>query len=88
MPLRALTRNELTLLVNSLSFTPGTVALELYEHHLYVHALEARDPDNTFRDIGAMESKIIAAFGGDPAAVQAGGHRSTDSRKRCRMMAR
>ncbi len=75
VPLRALTRNEVTLLMNSLSFTPGTVALELHEHHLYVHVLDARDPDNIVRDIVTMESKIIAAFGGDPAAAHAGGHR-------------
>ena len=75
VPLRALTRNEVTLLMNSLSFTPGTVALELHEHMLYVHVLDARDPDRAIQDILAMESKIIAAFGGNPASTQAGGHR-------------
>ena len=75
VPLMALTRNEVTLLMNSLSFTPGTVALELHEHLLYVHVLDARDPDRTIRDILTMESRIIAAFGGNPAATEAGGHR-------------
>ncbi|MGB5168716.1 MAG: monovalent cation/H(+) antiporter subunit G [Acidimicrobiia bacterium] len=75
VPLRSLTRTEVTLLMNSLSFTPGTVALELHDHHLYVHVLDARDPDSTVRGIITMESKIIEAFGGDPASAQAGGHR-------------
>ncbi len=64
VPLRVRTRNEVTLLMNSLSFTPGTVALELHDHHLYVHVLDARDPDAIVRDIATMESMIIAAFGG------------------------
>jgi len=75
VPLRALTRNEVTLLMNSLSFTPGTVALELHEHHLYVHVLDARDSDRTVQDIIMMESKIIAAFGGDLTPAQSGEHR-------------
>jgi monovalent cation/proton antiporter MnhG/PhaG subunit len=75
VPLRARNRNEVTLLMNSLSFTPGTVALELHEHHLYVHVLDVRDPDGTVRDIITMESKIIAVFGGDSPAASTDGRR-------------
>lgn len=49
VPLRARNRTEVTLLMNSLSFTPGTVALELHEHQAYVHVLDTRDPDGTAR---------------------------------------
>jgi monovalent cation/proton antiporter MnhG/PhaG subunit len=74
VPLRAVNRSEVTLLMNSLSFTPGTVALELHERHLYVHVLDARDPERIVRDIITMEDKIIAALGGDPSAASAGRH--------------
>lgn len=80
VPLRALNRSEITLLMNSLSFTPGTVALELHEHHLYVHVLDARDPGGTVRSIITMESKIIAAYGGDSPAASTDGDRQSDSR--------
>jgi multicomponent Na+:H+ antiporter subunit G len=66
VPLRVRTRNEVTLLMNSVSFTPGTVALELHGDHLYVHVLHARDLDAATRDVAVMEEKIIAAFGGTP----------------------
>jgi multisubunit Na+/H+ antiporter MnhE subunit len=75
VPLRAVNRSEVTLLMNSLSFTPGTVALELHERHLYVHVLDARDPGRIVRDIITMEDKIIAALGGDPSAASTGRHR-------------
>lgn len=65
VPLRVRTRNEVTLLMNSISFTPGTVALELHDTHLYVHVLTTDDPDSVVREIMLMESKIIAVFSAD-----------------------
>jgi monovalent cation/proton antiporter MnhG/PhaG subunit len=62
VPLRVRTRNEVTLLMNSISFTPGTVALELHDSNLYVHVLTTDDPDSVIREIMLMESKIIAVF--------------------------
>ena len=63
VPLRARTRNEVTLLMNAVSFTPGTVALELHDHHLFVHVLHTHDPGVVARDIMTMEDRIIEAFG-------------------------
>lgn len=65
VPLRVRTRNEVTLLMNSISFTPGTVALELHDTNLYVHVLTTDDPDSVIREIMLMESKIIAVFSAD-----------------------
>ena len=62
VPLRVRTRNEVTLLMNAISFTPGTVALELHDHHLYVHVLDTDNPDAVVSEIRTMESKIMAAF--------------------------
>lgn len=68
VPMKARTRSEVTLLMNSLSFTPGTVALEVHDRCLYVHVLDVRDPNAAVRDIVAMEARIMALFGDDPAA--------------------
>ena len=65
VPLRVRTRNEVTLLMNSISFTPGTVALELHDTNPYVHVLTTDDPDSVIREIMLMESKIIAVFSAD-----------------------
>lgn len=62
VPLRVRTRNEVTLLMNSISFTPGTVALELHDNNLYVHVLNAEHPDEVVAEIRLMESKIMAMF--------------------------
>lgn len=62
VPLRVRTRNEVTLLMNSISFTPGTVALELHDHNLYVHVLNTDDPTSVVEEIRVMEGKIMAAF--------------------------
>ncbi len=62
IPLRVHTRNELTLLMNCISFTPGTVALELHGNRLYVHVLSTDDPSEVIAEIKEMESRIMAAF--------------------------
>ena len=75
VPLRAHSRSEVALLMNSVSFTPGTVALEVHDRILYVHVLDARDPEAAVRDIIVMEARIMALFGEDPAADALDGHR-------------
>lgn len=65
VPLRVRTRNEVTLLMNSISFTPGTVALEIHDHNLYVHVLDTDDPEQVVAEIREMEAKIMAAFSPD-----------------------
>ena len=66
VPLRVRTRNEVTLLMNSISFTPGTVALELHDNFLYVHVLDVDDPEHVITEIRTMESKIMAMFSQRP----------------------
>ncbi len=63
IPLRVRTRNEVTLLMNSISFTPGTVALELHDHHLYIHVLNTDDPARVVGEVKRMEDHIADMFG-------------------------
>ena len=63
VPLRIRTRNEITLLMNAISFTPGTVALEVHDRYLYVHVLSTDDPAGVIEEIRTMEAHIMAAFG-------------------------
>lgn len=67
VPLRAHTRHEVTLLMNAISFTPGTVALELHDNVLYVHVLDTDDPTEEVAEIVTMEDRIMAAFGSSSA---------------------
>lgn len=62
VPLRVRNRTEIALLMNSISFTPGTVALELHGDRLYLHVLSADDLDAVIAEITAMEDRIMAAF--------------------------
>lgn len=66
VPVEARTRNEITLLMNAISFTPGTVALELHDQHLSVHVLDTDDPSAVVAEIKTMESLIMAASGARP----------------------
>jgi monovalent cation/proton antiporter MnhG/PhaG subunit len=75
VPLRARSRNEATLLMNSVSFTPGTVALEVHDRHLYVHVLDVHDPEVAIRGIVEMERRIMALFGEGPAVDALDDHR-------------
>ena len=63
VPLRMRSRTEITLLMNSISFTPGTVALELDHHRLFVHVLDTEDPDGVVADVQTMERHIMEMFG-------------------------
>jgi multisubunit Na+/H+ antiporter MnhE subunit len=49
--------------MNSISFTPGTVALELHDQLLYVHVLNAHDPAPVIAEINALETRIMAMYG-------------------------
>jgi monovalent cation/proton antiporter MnhG/PhaG subunit len=67
VPLLLGTRNEVTLLMNAISFTPGTVALELHHDRLYVHVLSTRDARGVVADVDVMQRRIAEAFGGSVA---------------------
>jgi multicomponent Na+:H+ antiporter subunit G len=65
VPLLVRTRNEVTLLMNAVSFTPGTVALEIHHDRLYLHMLSTRRPETVVEEIGVLQRLIMEAFG-DP----------------------
>lgn len=65
VPLQVRTRNEVALLMNSISFTPGTVALELHDQNLYVHVLNTDDPERVLAEIREMERHIMEMFGSE-----------------------
>lgn len=78
VPLRATTRNEVALLMNAISFTPGTVALEVHDRRLIVHVLTVEDPSTAIGEIRRMEYMIMAAFG---SGIEDGGDVQPKSRK-------
>lgn len=63
VPLRVSSPSALTLMINAVTFTPGTVAIELAGSTLYVHLLDARNEAAFRAEIDRLERSIIAAFG-------------------------
>ena len=64
-PLRIDRDSEITLLANLITLTPGTLSVDVSEDRriLYVHAIDASDPDETRREIAeGFERKIMEAF--------------------------
>ena len=56
---------EITLLANMITLTPGTLSVDISRDRrlLYVHSIDARDPDEIKRDIASgFERKIMEAF--------------------------
>jgi multicomponent Na+:H+ antiporter subunit G len=77
VPLRVTSDTELTLLVNSVTFTPGTVAIELSDAGLYVHVLDLRDEEAFRAELDRLERSIIAAFGARRERALTTDHRPT-----------
>ena len=64
-PLRVDRDFEITILANLITLTPGTLSVDVSDDRriLYVHAIDASDPDATRRDIAeGFERKIMEAF--------------------------
>ena len=56
---------EITLLANLITLTPGTLSVDVSDDRrtLYVHAIDASDPEQARRDIAeGFERKIMEAF--------------------------
>jgi multicomponent Na+:H+ antiporter subunit E len=66
VPLLVGTRNEVTLLMNAVSFTPGTVALELHGDRLLIHVLSTKPTQTVVAEIGVLQRLIMDAFGQPP----------------------
>jgi multicomponent Na+:H+ antiporter subunit G len=63
VPLRITSQTELALLMNVITFTPGTVALEVQGSRLFIHVMDLRDEEQFRRRFELLESRIIDAFG-------------------------
>lgn len=64
-PLRVDRDFEITMLANLITLTPGTLSVDVSDDRrtLYVHAIDASNPDATRRDIAeGFERKIMEAF--------------------------
>ncbi len=77
VPLVVQTRNEVTLLMNAVSFTPGTVAMEIHQDRLYLHVMSTQSPEDVVAEINTMQRKIADAFG-DPARRRHPNHATDD----------
>lgn len=65
-PLRADRDFEITLLANMITLTPGTLSVDVSpdRRFLFVHALDASDPEAAISDIReGFERRILEAFG-------------------------
>lgn len=64
-PLKVASDQEITLLANLITLTPGTLSVDVSadRKYLYIHALDCSDPDSTREDIAnGFERKIMEAF--------------------------
>ncbi|HVM35722.1 MAG TPA: Na+/H+ antiporter subunit E [Actinomycetota bacterium] len=63
-PIRAATDLEITLLANAISFTPGTLTLEVAEDRtaLFVHILITETPDHARERLGLLEKRLLAVL--------------------------
>lgn len=62
IPLQVRTRNQVALLMNAISFTPGTVALEVRNDRLFVHVLSTTDSRQVIAEADEMQRRILEAF--------------------------
>ncbi len=78
VPLLVHTRNEVTLLMNAVSFTPGSVALELHHDRLYLHVLSTRSPAEVVGEINTLQRLISDAFSGGRRSKRHSYHANDD----------
>jgi len=65
LPLDAKSDAEITLLANMITLTPGTLSMDVSDDRstLFVHAIDAPDPDAVIKDIKAtFEQQIMRVF--------------------------
>lgn len=63
-PIRAETDFEITLLANAISFTPGTLTLDIAEDRtaLFVHLLWTESPEQARARLAALETRLLAVM--------------------------
>jgi multicomponent Na+:H+ antiporter subunit G len=62
VPLRLRTPTAVTLLMNAVTFSPGTIAIEACDGEVFVHALNAPEPERIVASVMALEERIGAGF--------------------------
>ncbi|HVL64017.1 MAG TPA: Na+/H+ antiporter subunit E [Actinomycetota bacterium] len=64
VPIRVRTDLQVTLLANAISFTPGTLTLEVADDRsaLFVHVLVVESPDEARARIRALEDRLLQVF--------------------------
>lgn len=65
LPLTVTRDNEITLLANMITLTPGTLSMDVSDDRktLFIHCLDVPDPDETIRDIKeGFERQIMECF--------------------------
>lgn len=73
VPLHTTEEGLITLVANSITLTPGTAAVDLYEHSdgspptLYIHVLHSHDVERVRRDVLRLERRATKAFGSQRA---------------------
>lgn len=61
VPVRSRSALEITLLANLITFTPGTLALEVADDRstIYVHGLHVRSPEEVRRSVRQLEDLLL-----------------------------
>lgn len=68
-PIRGLSDQLTTMVANSITLTPGTLTIEVSRAPsvIYVHVLEAQEPDEVRAQVLDLERRIVVAFGSGDA---------------------
>ncbi len=64
VPLRTRSESAAVLLANAITYTPGTLTIDLAEGCLFVHVLHFEDVETTIADVRRVEELVLAAIPG------------------------
>jgi multicomponent Na+:H+ antiporter subunit E len=91
VPLRVRTDFAITVIANSITLTPGTLTMDYHadDNVLYVHSIDASDPESILEPIRTWEDYALVIFDedlkpGDPAPQPVRGRKPGDDRPRVR----
>ena len=64
VPLRVASEPAVVLLANAVTYTPGTLTIEVADGHLFVHVLHFEGVDAAVADVRRIEDLVMAALPG------------------------
>jgi monovalent cation/proton antiporter MnhG/PhaG subunit len=64
VPLRVTGEPAVVLLANAITYTPGTLTIEVVDGRLYVHVLHFEDVETTIAEVRRIEALVLAALPG------------------------